>query len=61
MNPLPERQPNTGDKISDGLGNAADITDALKQNGINTGKAGFWLRLGSGLASLGASIFGRKT
>ncbi len=51
---------NVPDEISNGLNEAADITDAINQEaGINTGKMSFWLRLGSMLAKFGAS-FARK-
>jgi hypothetical protein len=52
---------NAGDKIADGFGTAADITDAISQEGLaKTGKAVGWLRLGNTLASVGARLFGKK-
>lgn len=54
-------KPNTGDKIADALGTAADVTDAVSQEGLaKTGKASSWLRLGSTLASIGSRLFGKK-
>ncbi|MEX0271391.1 hypothetical protein AB3R30_19810 [Leptolyngbyaceae cyanobacterium UHCC 1019] len=55
----PEK-PNTGDKISDALGEAANLTEALNQSGVKTGKTGFFIRLGSIFAGFGARLFGRK-
>ncbi len=55
-----DHTPNTGDKISTALEQAAEISDALSQEGVKTGKASFWLRVGSALASFGATLFGKK-
>lgn len=49
-------QPNAGDQISDDLGKAADIVDAVNQAGVQTGKTSVWLRVGSMFASLGGAI-----
>lgn len=47
---------NGADRISDGLESVANLTDVLGSAGVKTGKAGFWLRVGSTIAGL----FGKK-
>lgn len=55
MNDQPKKD-NTADKISDILQDVSDVTDAVNQAGINSGKAGLFIRLGS----LIAGLFGKR-
>ncbi len=53
---MTEERPNTGDRISEALNDAANVTDVLGQSGIKTGKMSKWLGIGSAIANVGGAI-----